>query len=149
MLQLKLPLIFAIDMNNARFATIIHILTLLAKNTGQWSSSDWIAESIQINPVMVRRELGVLHEMGWVASKKGKEGGSKLIVPSSDISLSDILKATKGNHVLGRKNSCRSSNCPIGREINGELDKLFGETDQILFDALGQRSLKSFVDQFN
>jgi len=136
-------------MNNARFATIIHILTLLAKNTGQWSSSDWIAESIQINPVMVRRELAVLQEMGWVVSKKGKEGGSKLIVPSSAISLSDILKATKGNHVLGRKNSCGGSNCPVGREINDELDRLFGEADRILFDALEQRSLKSFVDRFD
>lgn len=72
-----------------------------------------------------------------------------MIVPSSDISLSDILKATKRTNILGRKNCCERSNCPIGRGINDELEKLFGETDRILFEALEQRSLESFVDQFD
>ncbi|RYG26691.1 MAG: transcriptional regulator, partial [Chitinophagaceae bacterium] len=38
-------------MNNTRFATVIHILTLLAKSRDQWLSSDRIANSISINPV--------------------------------------------------------------------------------------------------
>lgn len=39
-------------MNNTRFATIVHILTLLAKFPDQWLNSDWIAESISINPAI-------------------------------------------------------------------------------------------------
>lgn len=136
-------------MKNSRFATLIHILTILAKNPEQWLSSDWIAASIQINPVMVRKELGVLKELGWVISKKGIHGGSILQVSSRDISLADIYKAVKTSNVLGRKNNCDESQCHVGKGINRELEKLFEETDQIVLNALESKTLKSFVTQFD
>ncbi|MBD1426706.1 Rrf2 family transcriptional regulator [Sphingobacterium arenae] len=135
-------------MNNTRFATIIHILTLLAKYPDQWLSSEWIAESIKINPVIVRKELSVLHKQGWVMSKKGKDGGSMLSQSSCEISMADIFNAVKNSNVLGKKNTCDDTNCPIGKEINIELEKLFNETDDIVIHALEKKSLKSFVDQF-
>ncbi len=135
-------------MNNTRFATIIHILTLLAKNRGKWLSSDWIAESIHINPVIVRKELSVLHGLGWVISKKGKEGGSMLSVSSCEISLAEIYKAVKISNVLGKKNDCTNSKCSVGRRINKELEKLFNETDKVVFNNLQSKSLKNFVEQF-
>lgn len=141
--------IFVFIMNNTRFATIIHILTLLAKYPGQWLSSDWIATSIAINPVMVRRELGLLQEQGWVISRKGKEGGSMLGVDSEKISLADIFNAVKNTNVLGKKNRCSDSACSIGKDINKELAKLFEETDSIVTDALKPKTLKNFVAQFD
>ena len=136
-------------MNNTRFATLIHILTLLARNPGQWVSSDWLAQSIHINPVIVRKELSVLQEMGWVISKKGKEGGSMLHISSCEISLAEIYNAVKNSNVLGKKNDCDGSKCPVGKSINNELEKLFEETDEVVVNALQHKSLKSFVDQFN
>lgn len=136
-------------MNNTRFATIIHILTLLAKCPDEWLSSDWIAGSIQINPVIVRKELGLLQEQGWVVSKKGKEGGSMLNASSCEISLADIYKAVKNTNVLGKKNSSPNPKCPIGRDINNKLESLFDETDEIVYNALLQRTLKSFAEQFD
>lgn len=44
-------------MNNTRFATAIHIMTLLAESPQDWLTSEWIAGSININPVIVRKEL--------------------------------------------------------------------------------------------
>lgn len=138
-----------IIMNNTRFATIIHILTLLAKNRNQWLSSDLIAQSIDINPVMVRKELSVLHKLGWVVSKKGKEGGTKLNVSSRDISMSDIYTAVKNSTVLGKKNKCSDTKCAIGKEINAALENLFNETEEIVVDSLKNKSLEEFVSQFN
>lgn len=135
-------------MNNARFATIIHILTLLAKNPGHWLSSDWIAKSVGINPAIVRKELSVLHKLGWVVGKKGKEGGSMLHISSDKILLADIFNAVKNSNVLGKKNDCDRSKCPVGRGINKKLKKLFEETDEIVVNALQRRSLKTFVEQF-
>lgn len=135
-------------MNNTRFATIIHILTLLAKFPDQWLSSEWISESININPVIVRKELAVLHKLGWVMSKKGKEGGTMLQVPSCEISLADVFNAVKNSNVLGKKHTCTDIKCPIGREINSELQKLFDETDEIVVSSLQNKSLKGFVEQF-
>lgn len=136
-------------MNNTRFATIIHILTLLAKNPDRWLNSDWIAGSIDINPVIVRKELSFLQDQGWVISRKGKDGGSMLHVSSCEITLADIYKMVKTSNVLGRKNRCTDAKCPIGRDINKELENLFIETDEIVFRALQHKSLKNFVEQFN
>lgn len=135
-------------MNNTRFATVIHILTILAKNPGEWLSSDWIAGSIQINPVIVRKELGALQDQGWVISRKGKEGGYMLLVPSKEISLADIYKTVKTTDVLGKKNLNPNPKCPIGKDINKELEDLYAEIDEIVFDALQHRTLESFVKQF-
>lgn len=136
-------------MNNTRFATLIHILTLLARNPGQWLSSDWIAGSIHINPVIVRKELSVLQEQGWVVSRKGKEGGSALNVAAGEISLADIYKLVKNSNVLGRKNNGCNPNCPVGKDINQKLDTLFTETDDIVSVALQSRTLKKFTEQFD
>jgi DNA-binding IscR family transcriptional regulator len=136
-------------MNNTRFATLIHILTLLEKHPGQWLNSEWIAESILINPVIVRKEIAVLQQSGWVISKKGKEGGSMLHVSACQISLADIYRTVKTVPVLGKKNNCSDTSCPIGKEINKELEKLFEETDQILIESLKGQTLKSFVEQFS
>ncbi|MBD1421586.1 Rrf2 family transcriptional regulator [Sphingobacterium chuzhouense] len=135
-------------MNNTRFATVLHILTLLAKAPGEWLSSDWIAGSIQINPVIVRKELGVLQDQGWVISKKGKEGGSMLGVPSREISLADIYKAVKSTSVLGKKNQNPNPKCPVGRHVNAELEQLFAETDALLCATLSHKTLENFVQQF-
>lgn len=135
-------------MNNARFATQIHILTLLAKSPNQWLNSDWIAESIGINPVVVRRELSVLQKSGWVVGKKGKDGGAMLQVSAADITMADIYQAVKNSNVLGRKNTCRNTQCAIGREINKELDVLFQKTDAFVTDMLRFETLQAFADRF-
>lgn len=136
-------------MNNTRFATVIHILTILAKNPDGWMSSDWIAESININPVIVRKELGALQNQGWVTSRKGKEGGSTLNVASDKITLSDIYRTVKNSDILGKKNLNPNPKCPIGKDINKELENLFTETDALVVAALQYKTLKDFVEQFN
>lgn len=135
-------------MNNTRFATIIHILTLLAKSPSEWLSSDWIAGSININPVIVRKELGVLQEQGWVTSRKGKEGGSMLTVSADKITLEAIFKIVKNSDILGRKNLNTSAKCPVGKRINKKLETLFIETENRVSAALKQKTLKDFTEQF-
>ncbi len=136
-------------MNNTRFATVVHILTLLDKYPGEWMSSDWIAGSININPVIVRKELCVLQEQGWVTSRKGKEGGSMLQVPGDRITLADIYRVVKNSDVLGKKNLNPNPKCPVGKDINKELATLFTETDELVFAALQHKTLKDFVKRFN
>src|SRR5690606_41665116 len=114
----------------------------------QGRNGDGIADSIKTMRVMARTELSVLHRLGWVVSKKGTEGESMRNRESCKISRADIYNAVKNSNVLGKKNTC-GDNCPIGKEINMELEKLFNETDEIVVHALEKKSLKSFVDQFH
>jgi len=136
-------------MSNTRFATLIHILTILAKNPDQWVNSTWIAASIGLNPVIVRKELLALQENGLVVSKKGKGGGSKLNKPCSEITMEDIYRVVRTTNALGKKNKCHDTDCPIGKNINRELGKLFQEVDEILSNTLRDWQLKKFVSEFD
>lgn len=135
-------------MSNTRFATAIHIMTLLAKCQEEWLTSDWIAGSININPVIVRKELGILRDANLVVSKQGKVGGSQIASDPSKIKISDIYKAVKNSEVLGKKNQNPNPICPIGKDINENLKNLFVETDQIVINFLRNKNLKEFSDQF-
>lgn len=135
-------------MNNTRFATALHILTLLADSEGEWLSSEWIAGSINVNPVVVRRELSVLIDAGLVTSRKGKTGGSTLAKKSSDITMDSIYLAVKNSDVLGKRNK-PNPKCPIGKDINEKLDGLFGSIDQSVLDELKGKTLESFVSEFH
>lgn len=140
--------IFVINMNNTRFATIIHILTILATKMGEWINSEWIAGSINTNPVIVRKELSILQEQGWVTSRKGKDGGFMLNVSNDKITLAELYKVVKNSDVLGKKNLNPSSKCPIGKDINKNLETLFTETDELVIASLQTKTLKSFMEQF-
>jgi Rrf2 family protein len=135
-------------MNNTRFATAVHIMTLLADSPHDWLTSDWMAGSININPVMVRKELSVLREAGLVVSRQGKEGGSQLSRSAKAITISEIYSAVKNTEVLGKKNQNPNPLCTIGRDINNHLNNLFVETDELVLKFLGNKSLKEFSDQF-
>ncbi|GAA4159317.1 Rrf2 family transcriptional regulator [Chryseobacterium ginsenosidimutans] len=137
-----------ITMNNTRFATAIHIMTLLAESPQDWLTSEWMAGSININAVVVRKELSVLKEAGLITSRQGKEGGSQLAKSADLISISDIYLAVKNTEVLGKKNNNPNPACSVGREINNHLNILFSETDQLVLNFLGDKSLKEFSDQF-
>lgn len=135
-------------MNNTRFATAIHIMTLLAESPQEWLTSEWMAGSITINPAIVRKELSVLREAGLIVSRQGKEGGSQLASNAGEIRISEIYQAVKNTEVLGKKNNNPNPACPVGKDINDHLKTLFSETDQLVLDFLGNKSLKEFCDQF-
>ncbi|MET3531402.1 transcriptional regulator [Chryseobacterium flavum] len=135
-------------MNNTRFATAVHIMTLLAKSPQEWLTSEWIAGSINVNPVIVRKEISVLREAGLITSRQGKEGGSQLTRNADMITISEIYKAVKNTEILGKKNQNPNPACSVGKEINIHLDTLFEETDQLVVNFLGDKSLQEFADQF-
>lgn len=84
MLHLKnVYLCKVITMNNTRFATAVHIMTLLAKSPQEWLTSDWMAGSINVNPVIIRKEISVLREVGLIISRQGKK---------EEVSLQKMLK---------------------------------------------------------
>ena len=135
-------------MNNVRFATALHILTLLEISKGEWLSSAYIAGSIHTNPVLVRKEISNLRKQGLLASREGKGGGSTLAKPASAIRLSDIYEAVRQSPLLGRSNKPNPA-CPVGKQINQHLDTLYAGAEEALVRKLKEVSLADFVRQFS
>ena len=89
-------------MVNQKFATAVHILTNLAysqcpkanpKQSGKLNNSDVIAESVNTNPVVIRRLIKYLTVAGLVKTTRGKAGGIQLSKDPRDITLKDIFCA--------------------------------------------------------
>lgn len=135
-------------MNNGRFSISVHILTLLATAKEELLSSEWIAGSININPVLVRKELSNLREHGLVISKEGKNGGAQLAKPARNILLSEVYEAVKQSPVLGVAKNMPNPDCMVGRQINQHLDDLYEEVDRALLAKLGQTTLEAFCKKF-
>ncbi|UQB70019.1 Rrf2 family transcriptional regulator [Epilithonimonas zeae] len=135
-------------MNNTRFATAIHILTLLAKDPQEWLTSDWIAGSVNVNPVIVRKELINLKKSGLIESRQGKVGGVRIAKNPEQINISEIYKSVKNTEVLGKRNQNPNPLCSVGKDINKNLDILFGKTDDLVFQFLKSKKLSDFTNQF-
>jgi len=119
-------------MNNLRFATIIHILVLIDHCKNQIISSEFIAGSINVNPVVVRREIKVLKDSGIINSKKGKEGGFYLLKDPSEIDFAMIYQLINAGTAWAKQNKT-NPNCKIGNQMNDELEQIFsGAQDSIL-----------------
>ncbi len=70
-------------------------LGLIEKTEGQrLPNSDWLADSISTNPVVVRRLLSLLNKAGLIKSVRGKNGGVQLAKNAADINLKDINSNT-------------------------------------------------------
>lgn len=136
-------------MNNAKFSISLHILTLLASSGGELLTSEFLASGININPVLVRKELANLRKFGFIESKEGKNGGSYLAKPATQIQLSEVYKAVRQSSLLGQLNNQPNPNCPIGRQINQHLNDLFDEAELAMLSRLGEITLADFLNKFN
>ncbi|KFC20592.1 Rrf2 family transcriptional regulator [Chryseobacterium sp. FH1] len=136
-------------MSNTRFATAIHIMTLLAKDPQEWLTSDWLAGSINVNPVVIRKELGNLKKSGLVESRQGKDGGVRIAKNPEEVNVAQIYEAIKNSEVLGKKNQNPNPLCSVGKDINKNLNQLFTETDDLVFQFLEGKKLSDFTYQFD
>lgn len=135
-------------MNDRRFAISMHILVLLSKNSGEWLSSDYLAGSININPVLVRKELSNLKKMGLIISKEGKNGGCMLAKPAEDILISDVFSAVNSGNILGNDLANPNPKCPVGRQINAHLSDLTLGVEAVMIKMLAGETLAGFSNKF-
>src|SRR5256885_1030655 len=130
-------------MNNGRLATSIHILTLLAMQKDELLSSEYIADSININPVQVRKEISNLRQHGLIESKEGKGGGSTLARPARQIMLADVFRSVRQSPLLGRSHDTNLK-CPIGKQINEHIESLYSDAEEAMIRKLEKMSLADF-----
>src|SRR5947209_16597533 len=90
-----LPLYWGDAVLSSKLSVGIHMLTIFALKPGEPLTSEFIACSVNTNPVVVRRLLGSLRTAGLVESRTGVGGGWSLRVDPERITLLDILRAVE------------------------------------------------------
>jgi len=135
-------------MISGKFAITIHILTLLSKFPNDFLSSEFIASSMNLHPVLVRKEIANLKKNNIVESKEGKNGGTRLLKPASTISLDTIFKMTFDTVSLGFSKNVPNPDCPIGKQINKNLENLYENINEKISLQLNGITLEDFSNQF-
>jgi DNA-binding IscR family transcriptional regulator len=135
-------------MISGKFAITLHILTLLSKHPDEYLSSEYIAGSLNMNAVLVRKEIANLKRNKLVQSREGKHGGSRLLQPASAITLEDVFKMTFATATLGYSKNEPNPLCPVGRNINKNLSNLYDDINHKIGKQLSEVSLLNFADTF-
>lgn len=130
--------------NNQRFSVSVHILTILAANQSDSVTSEAIAESVDTNPVVIRRTMSRLRECGLVDSRPGASGGWKLTRAPQEISLCEVFHAANGEDVLSIHNH-PNADCPIGSKITVSLNKVFHRAQTALEATLDQITIADIL----
>jgi len=130
---------------NCRFAVAIHIAALLAIQGEVSCTSEWIAGSVNTNPVVVRRLLSALAKAGLVASTRGVNGGSTLARPPSGITLLDIHRAVAEDESPALHNQPPNPACLVGRNIQSVLVRVMGRAEAAREAVLATTSLADVV----
>ena len=130
---------------NSQFAMAVHILTLLARSGGENLKSDCIAQSVNTNPVVIRRLLAHLAQAGLVASQTGAAGGTHLAKQPKDVSLACVYKAVSCGDVFALPHREARKDCPVGRNIQAVLCRLQKEVDCTVNDKLREFTLEDVI----
>ena len=129
-----------------RFAVAVHILLLLAALPPAQATSARIAESVNTNPVVVRRITRLLARAGLVTSRRGAPGAA-LARPAASITLADAWAAVRGDGRLIALNEHPSAQCRIGCRVNTVLGPAFAEAEAALVTRLSRTTLSSLLAQ--
>lgn len=109
---------------SSRFTIAIHIFSCIDTFQDEHKiTSDFLASSINVNPVIIRRLLGQLKEAGLICVQRGS-GGASIAKPADEITLLDIFKAVEcvDNDELFHFHENPNPNCPVGRSVHPVLD---------------------------
>ena len=128
-----------------RFAVAIHILTLVANDAAEDSTSARLAWSIGTNPVVVRRISGLLARAGLIAVQRGP-GGASLTRPATSINLRDVWRAIHPERDrLLRVHARTNPACAVGRRLPELLRSRFDAAEAAMLAELARTSLADLV----
>lgn len=128
---------------SSRFTLAIHIIACIETFKNDYKvTSDFLASSTNVNPVIVRKILGQLKAAGIVEVARGS-GGADVAKPLNKITFLDIYKAVEcvGNGELFHFHENPNPKCPVGRNIHTVLDNRLDKVQQAMEEQLEKTTL--------
>jgi Rrf2 family protein len=132
---------------NSRFAVAVHVLSLMAWSDEEPLKSEQVAESVNTNPVVIRRMLLELADAGLVVSQTGSLGGSRLANDPAETTLLDVYGALEHGGVFSLHRQPPSRDCPVGVNIETVLGEVLSEVDSAVEQVLGRITINDVVQR--
>jgi DNA-binding IscR family transcriptional regulator len=133
---------------STRFSIAVHILSLIAVSSTD-CTGDFIAGSVNTNPVIIRRILAMLKKAGLVEVRPGV-GGATLLKDPSDITLLDVYRAVEvvDDGQLFGLHAEPNLQCPVGRNIESALQSEMMDAQLAMEQKLAQVSIGQLISKF-
>ncbi len=132
---------------SSRFTIAIHIFSCI--NTFEKErkvTSDFLASSVEVNPVVIRRILLQLKAAGLVSVQRGT-GGTAITKPLDEITFLDIYKAVEciEDGKLFHFHENPNMECPVGRNIHKVLDEKLERVQKAMEQEMDSITLADIV----
>ncbi len=134
---------------SSRFTIAIHIFACIDTFKDNYKiTSDFLASSVNVNPVIIRKIVLQLRNAGLVETQRGS-GGVTIAKALKDINFLDIYNAVecieKGKLFHFHENpNCQ---CPVGRNIHNILDSKLEQVQNALENELKQITLAEIIKE--
>ena len=136
---------------SSRFTIAIHMLTCMEAFKDEYKvTSDFLASSINVNPVVIRRILSQLKDAGLIEVKRGT-GVASIAKPPEEITFLDVYRAVEciEDNTLFHFHENPNVNCPVGRNIHNILDDRLDRVQKAMEKELASITLAEVITDLN
>ena len=133
---------------SSRFTIAIHIFACMEVFGEDYKiTSDFLASSINVNPVVIRRILSQLKNAGLIEVARGT-GGTKAARPIDQITFYDVYLAVdlleEGELFHFHENP--NPDCPVGRNIHMVLDDKLARIQKAMEEEMKKYTIADVAD---
>lgn len=129
---------------SSRFTIAIHIFACIDTFEKDYKiTRDFLATSVNVNPVVIRNILSSLKKQGLIHVQRGT-GGTTIAKPLNEINLYDIFQAVEciEHHELFHFHENPNTDCPVGKNIHHILDDKLLRVQKAMEKSYRQLHLK-------
>lgn len=130
---------------STRFAVACHVLVALAHRATESVTSEAIAGSVNTNPVVVRRILGLLVQAGFVEGRGGRNGGYTLARDPRKLALDQVFRAVEPDGVLGVHENPENRVCFVSCAIKEILGGVFARAEASMLERLHETTIADLL----
>ena len=129
---------------SSRLTIATHIIMCIDRFQNEYKmTSDFLAASVNVNPVIIRNILSQLKAAGMIEVSRGV-GGTKILKDLDEITLFDLYCATEcvNEEGLFHFHEHPNPNCPVGKKIHMALNDELQEAQKALEKQLSKVTLR-------
>ena len=133
---------------SSRLTVAVHMLLCVEVCKNQRKvTSDFLASSVNVNPVVIRRILQQLKKAGIVSVVRGS-GGADAARPLEEITLLDLYNAVECVDGGGLFHFHENPNqlCPVGRNIHAVLDGRLEEVQAAMEREMSSVTMRDILN---
>jgi Rrf2 family protein len=123
----------------------VHVLSVLAYEEGDRITSAHLAQSVNTNPVIIRRLLLALQKAGLVETRKGAGSGSRLSRAPKRINMAEIYRSVEEPEPFATPTRKPRADCPVGHCISNALADIFASAEKAMEQDLARTTLADII----